>query len=864
MSSRSQFVRLTPKSFWSLALLAPLCAPHFAAAQAAVKTQPGTTAKSSVFQTDSIGGIALDAPQQIALPDSVPAAVANAVNLGPMDGGQKLSVLICFGFADPQAAQAYADAVSNPNSLLYRQWLTPQEIGEKFGPGADDYAAMLNFIQANGLNVEELPMNRLTLSVSGTAAQMQQAFGTTLNKYLESTADARQMRGADAVPYEFYAPAAPVLIPAALAGKITSIAGLETYTRPIMHSKKAKLQSSLFDALQARTGYNLSPMYDALNAVAANKPGTGRTIGISNFDGFSVAKNAGPFIDRNNLPYPAAGKASNITVTTVGPGSVVTHMEGDLDFQAVLGQAPLANIIIYDSAGGLLPVLAKEVSDNKADVLTESYGWALSAGDADSAHTLHMAMTMQGQTYLTASGDSGNVAGDSYQYSDYDPEVLVIGGTTLTVNSSNSFSSEAGWPGSGGGICAASNFFNSLPAWQNGRAVPTVNKRLSPDISSHSAGFTGGAYNIFYKGALKGISGTSCASPVDAGDFALMEQYLISQNALPGKITTQNGLPVVVYRLGRINDLLYSYNGRSDIFNDTTGGVSNGAGTTAKYWDYVTGWGSVNWYNLATALARTFTMPAAPALVVTVTPAIATVTQGQPLQLSASVAGSNVQTVTWSLVSGPGTISASGVYTPPATLSAPATVVVKAISAVDTAPPGYANATYQPTPYSGQATLTVQPVYRRVSGNVNLEGIDDLFGTIVPVSPITFVFTPSGGGTPITSIQTLGPGGSFTVSGLPSGAYTVKIKGDKWLRASAIANLGSADITNLSANLLSGDANNDNSVDSTDFGILIGAFNSNLATPGSGYDPAADLNNDGVVDSSDFGLMISNYGLMGQ
>ena len=58
-------------------------------------------------------------------------------------------------------------------------------------------------------------------------------------------------------------------------------------------------------------------------------------------------------------------------------------------------------------------------------------------------------------------------------------------------------------------------------------------------------------------------------------------------------------------------------------------------------------------------------------------------------------------------------------------------------------------------------------------------------------------------------------------------------------------------------------SNSDNSVDSSDFGILIGAFNTAAALPGSGYDPTADFNSDGVVDSTDFGLLIGNYGSVG-
>ena len=58
-----------------------------------------------------------------------------------------------------------------------------------------------------------------------------------------------------------------------------------------------------------------------------------------------------------------------------------------------------------------------------------------------------------------------------------------------------------------------------------------------------------------------------------------------------------------------------------------------------------------------------------------------------------------------------------------------------------------------------------------------------------------------------------------------------------------------------------GDGNGDGSIDSTDFGTLIGAFNSSASIPGSGYDPTADYNGDGLVDSTDFGLLIGDFNL---
>ena len=53
-------------------------------------------------------------------------------------------------------------------------------------------------------------------------------------------------------------------------------------------------------------------------------------------------------------------------------------------------------------------------------------------------------------TYVASSGDSGAWYGPMYP--SVSPNVLAVGGTTLTLGSGNSYSSESGWSGSTGGF----------------------------------------------------------------------------------------------------------------------------------------------------------------------------------------------------------------------------------------------------------------------------------------------------------------------------------------------------------------------------------------------------------------------------
>ena len=834
-------IRNAPATGFTLAALALGTLPLCGRAQSPLKSSPKITA-----------GIA-STPQTKILARSFPDAVTRAKKLNRLAPDARLSVYLCFHFADPQAAKDYTDAVNDPNSLIYGQWLTPQEIGTRFGPNPEDYQAALQFVQANGLAVTNTPIHGAAIRVSGTAAQMEKAFGVTLNEYQEAPADAlkRSTETLNAAPVKFFSPAQPLQLPAALAGKVSAVIGLNNYARPVphLHKKRDTIVNGPFNMAQARAAYNLTPLYNN------NLRGQGRTVGVSNFVGVNLAANGPSFISANGLPTPAGGAMSNVSIVTVGTANTGENPEADLDFEMVLGMAPLANVIIYDngpdSFGGndLYGVLSQELTDNRVDIVTESYGWNIDGSDADAYNELHQMMSMAGITYLAASGDTGNIVTSAYQYPDYEPEVLNIGGTILQYNdTTGQYLGETGWSGSGGGFTNNSAACNLTPAYQKGRGVPTTPaQRLTPDISSVAAGANSGVYYFYYGGGVNsGYDGTSFASPIMAGSLALVEQYLTAQNALPANTAGKQ-------RLGRLNDRIYGFNGRNDIFHDVTSGY-NGFSAT-PYWDYVTGWGSLDLYNFAVALKTPLT--------VTVTPTVATLTAGQSVSLSAVVTGSVNTGYIWSIVSGPGTITGAGVYTAPANVSTKQTVVVRATSVLNTAAVGNTNTAFQPDPVFGTATLTIS-VTRTISGKVTLEGIADPGATAQPINAFTFVLSAGGTSTPITVTQKLGAGGAFSLTNIPAGVYNLSVKGDKWLRSTpqnVITLAGNA--AGLSFALNGGDANNDNAVDATDFGVFVSAYNSSKNVPGTGYDPTCDFNCDGAVDPTDFGIFVSNYNTTG-
>ena len=146
-----------------------------------------------------------------------------------------------------------------------------------------------------------------------------------------------------------------------------------------------------------------------------------------------------------------------------------------------------------------------------------------------------------------------------------------------------------------------------------------------------------------------------------------------------------------------------------------------------------------------------------------------------------------------------------------------------------------------------------------VSGTLTFEGIS----ASAPAQNVTFTFRPTDGTAIFTRVLQVPASGVFSVSGLPQKNYTVHIKGDKYLAINVAANAAAANVAGLTPFQAAGDGNNDNSVDSSDFANLIGAFNSAANIPGSGYDPTGDFDSDGLVDSNDFALMIGEFNNMG-
>jgi uncharacterized protein (TIGR03437 family) len=499
----------------------------------------------------------------------------------------------------------------NPSSPLYRQWLTPEDFGNRFGLSPSDHSKVVAWLTSQGFTVNQSGRARNWIAFSGTAGQVSRALHTGIHRF--------QVNGET-----HYANTADPSVPEALAGVIGGFIGLSDFhPRPLIGQVSPEYNSGGSHYLAPQdwaTIYDVSPLY------SAGFNGAGQTIAVVGESDVPVT-DIRSFRTRFGLP---ANDPKMVLYGGADPGTNSTQIEGDLDLEWAGAIAPNATIY-YIYGADAFTAMVYAIDLNTAPVITVSYGgceigWRLSYWRA-----IAQQANAQGITILNSSGDSGAAGCDPQDYLPYAaagrmvdfpavlPEVTGVGGTQFvegtgtywaTVNSANygsalSYIPEAAWnESSASGLLASGGGASVLyakPVWQTGPGVPNDNARDVPDVAFSAAGHDG--YFVTYNGASYIVSGTSASSPSMAGLVAVLNQYQVSKG-----VQAQAGL-------GNINPQLYRLAQTAPTaFHDVTAGNnvvncaqgspdcltgSFGYPTGAGY-DMATGLGSVDAYNLVT------------------------------------------------------------------------------------------------------------------------------------------------------------------------------------------------------------------------------------------------------------------------
>ena len=271
-----------------------------------------------------------------------------------------------------------------------------------------------------------------------------------------------------------------------------------------------------------------------------------------------------------------------------------------LDVQWAHATAPLARIILIEAADASLNSLlgAIQVANSLGQgVVSMSFG----APEGNWTASVDSNFAAPGMTYLAATGDNG--AGVSWP--SVSPNVVAVGGTTLSYSGSGS-RSEVSWSGTGGGTSA----YSATPSYQN-NAVPGVGNlahRTVADVSFNADPASGQYVVTMAPGSTAqnwlSVGGTSLSTPQWAGLMAITN----ATRAVAGKAA-----------LGAPHGLLYqqiaSVPGTyASVFLDVTKGSDGTCATcTAKVgYDPLSGLGTPNAGSLVSALSGAAVAPAAP------------------------------------------------------------------------------------------------------------------------------------------------------------------------------------------------------------------------------------------------------------
>lgn len=565
----------------------------------------------------------------------------------------------------------------DPSSPNYHKWLTPAEYAARFGLSDSDFQKVTQWLDDHGFKVIEKANSRSYVVFSGTAAQVQSAFGTEIHKY--------QTNGETHI-----ANAIEPSLPSALATVVLGFKGLNDFRpRPRHAIARPRFTSSIsgnhfLTPDDFATIYDLKPLYDK------GIDGSGQTLAIMGQTNILQS-------DIQTFRSVSGLTANPVQVLLIpnstDPGIVKGDIdEANLDLDWAGAIARKANIVFVTSTN-VFTSLQYAIDNNVAPVISISYGDCeqnFSPSEVNQLTSGLQQANAQGITVVTASGDSGAADCDfpatpnqvlksathglAVDLPASSPNATGVGGTQFNEagnassfwsgfnNSLNgsalSYIPEIAWNetatelANGGSIAAGGGGVSTLfpkPSWQTGNGVPNDNFRDVPDISL-AAAFTNDGYLICSQGScvngyraadstLTVVGGTSAGTPSFAGVVALLNQ-------LTG--TPQGNLNQHLYQLAAVS---------TDAFHDITSGdnkVPCTAGSTgcpnggqigfsaAAGYDLATGLGSLDVYRFATEWnSSTTNTPAAPDFQLTGSAQTVTFNRGSSSSLTISVSPQN-------------------------------------------------------------------------------------------------------------------------------------------------------------------------------------------------------------------------------
>jgi Carboxypeptidase regulatory-like domain len=307
---------------------------------------------------------------------------------------------------------------------------------------------------------------------------------------------------------------------------------LTSNTHAGCYSRQAKGFARCFAVVRTPASHEITPDASAPPSTALgpadiqaayNLPstGAGQTVAIVDAFGDSSAESdLAVFRSQYGLPPCTTANGCFTKVNQVGqqgsypPDDAGWALETSLDLDAVSAACPACNILLVESNTNTLDDMGAAVDEAVslgAKYVSNSYGTAEFDGEQSFDHYYDH----PGVVVTASSGDAGNAT----SWPSTDPNVVAVGGTSLSRDSSVSRGwDESAW-GSGGSGCSP---FEPHPDYQNLIATDCSNNRATADVSADADPASGLAtYDTLGYGGWLQVGGTSLSSPLLAAMYAL-------------------------------------------------------------------------------------------------------------------------------------------------------------------------------------------------------------------------------------------------------------------------------------------------------------------------------------------------------
>jgi subtilase family serine protease len=344
---------------------------------------------------------------RVTIPGSARPEVASAEDLGAVAADTMLEhvfVLMRRSPAAEAAAAAFAAALHDPASPSYHHWLTPADLGTRFGAAAADLRTVTAWLESENLHINRVLPAGMVIDVSGTAAAVSHAFGTSIHRIMVENA-------------AHIANVSDVSVPASVAPLLAGPLSLHDFAPHNKHLAGAPRLTNGAGGELVTPGdiariYNFTPLFDA------GLTGKGQTVTV--VEDTDLYSNDDWTIFRSvfNLKRFSAGTLtiSHPDCNDPGVNPNGDDVEAALDVEWSSAAAPDASIVMAACRGtkttdGVTLAMTNLINaDVPPKIISVSYGdcETLNSPPGNQFYsTLFQQAAMEGISVFVATGDAG-------------------------------------------------------------------------------------------------------------------------------------------------------------------------------------------------------------------------------------------------------------------------------------------------------------------------------------------------------------------------------------------------------------------------------------------------------------------------